>query len=56
MAMKGSLSTRPRSPQLSTSTLSPEEQVRLLRGLRGPCWGDESSVRPDRRPMVGAFA
>ena len=33
MATKRSLSTRPRPPQLSTSTLSPEEQVRLLRGL-----------------------
>jgi hypothetical protein len=43
MAMKSLRSTRPRCPRLSTSTLSPEEQARLLRGLRGLCWGDGSS-------------
>ena len=42
-AMKRSRSTRPRSLHLSTSTLSPEERARLLRGLRGLRWGDGSS-------------
>jgi hypothetical protein len=46
-SMERCLSTRRRLPQLSTSTVSPEERVKLLRGLRRHCWGEERSGRPE---------
>jgi hypothetical protein len=39
-------------PRLSTSTLSAGEQVRLLRGLRGPCWEDQSR---DKLEQLGLY-